>query len=613
MESDLAERNQRRIDCYNSSGEEIPAFSVARIVSVDEDGILTIAKPNANSQETVVFTYEAPIPIGAYGLCTIDLPAEAVYDSGDGTPALGEAWGAEASSWKLNKTRTGFTVLGIPDSTVERVLVQRASAASASVGPGTANYLTIFATSTTLGDAYAFQSGNVTVIPNQFAWGRTKLIPTVDQNDYSVGNYTEVQIDASDSIDITGLASGYAGRVLWLHNIDGAFTITLKHQSGSSSAANRILTSSGQDYILEPGCDVWLYYDDTESRWRVADAPLPVHLGGTGLRTVATGGLLSGDGTSDLVVISPGADGTYLKGTSGSTAPTFGTIDLADLGTGTPDGTKALHGDGTWKAADHAQLTNLAWTSSGHTGTADRFPHFSGAGAAEYVAETGSGNVVRATSPTVTTPVIAEVRGGTGSGETLTLVGTTHATKGGVRLGDGEHLRFQEISAPGTPATGYVILYAKSDGSLYSKDDAGTETVVTGGGSSTAASQAEMEAASSTAVYASPGRTQYHPGVCKGWVRFNSSATIAASHNVSSITDSGLGSFTVVWDTDFSSGNYCVLGTSEDASGVEAVVVMRSDSTPAAGSVAIYVVDLLGTQVLYDASLISVAAFGDQA
>lgn len=39
-----------------------------------------------------------------------------------------------------------------------------------------------------------------------------------------------------------------------------------------------------------------------------------------------------------------------------------------------------------------------------------------------------------------------------------------------------------EISAPSTPASGKVVFYAKSDGLLYSKDDAGTETVVTGGG-----------------------------------------------------------------------------------------------------------------------------------
>jgi len=42
----------------------------------------------------------------------------------------------------------------------------------------------------------------------------------------------------------------------------------------------------------------------------------------------------------------------------------------------------------------------------------------------------------------------------------------------------GQHL-LPEGAAPSTPAAGYVAVYAKTDGLLYSKDDAGVETVVT--------------------------------------------------------------------------------------------------------------------------------------
>lgn len=38
-----------------------------------------------------------------------------------------------------------------------------------------------------------------------------------------------------------------------------------------------------------------------------------------------------------------------------------------------------------------------------------------------------------------------------------------------------------EQAAPATPATGRVALYAKADGLVYSKDDAGVETLVSGG------------------------------------------------------------------------------------------------------------------------------------
>lgn len=47
------------------------------------------------------------------------------------------------------------------------------------------------------------------------------------------------------------------------------------------------------------------------------------------------------------------------------------------------------------------------------------------------------------------------------------------------------HLEFAEGAAPGTPASGIVRIYAKTDGKLYQKDDAGTETDLAGGGGST--------------------------------------------------------------------------------------------------------------------------------
>lgn len=43
------------------------------------------------------------------------------------------------------------------------------------------------------------------------------------------------------------------------------------------------------------------------------------------------------------------------------------------------------------------------------------------------------------------------------------------------------HLEFGEAAAPGTPASAVVRIYAKSDGLMYSKDDAGAETLMSGG------------------------------------------------------------------------------------------------------------------------------------
>lgn len=77
------------------------------------------------------------------------------------------------------------------------------------------------------------------------------------------------------------------------------------------------------------------------------------------------------------------------------------------------------------------------------------------------------------------------------------------------------------------------------------------------GGGAAAASQATMEAALSVTEFSSPGRQHFHPSAAKAWVRFNSAAGVAASYNITSITDSGVGDWSVNIATDFSSASYC--------------------------------------------------------
>lgn len=58
-------------------------------------------------------------------------------------------------------------------------------------------------------------------------------------------------------------------------------------------------------------------------------------------------------------------------------------------------GTKGFHalGGGGGGTTDHAALTNLAWTSSAHTGTASRLAAFDGSGAAAYTPIGATGGV----------------------------------------------------------------------------------------------------------------------------------------------------------------------------------------------------------------------------
>jgi len=76
------------------------------------------------------------------------------------------------------------------------------------------------------------------------------------------------------------------------------------------------------------------------------------------------------------------------------------------------------------------------------------------------------------------------------------------------------------------------------------------------------ATQAEMEAGSVLTSFVTPGRTQHHPGVVKASVRIAADGTIVSDdYNVASITDTGTGDRTIVWDVDFDNANYTVVSS----------------------------------------------------
>ena len=127
------------------------------------------------------------------------------------------------------------------------------------------------------------------------------------------------------------------------------------------------------------------------------------------------------------------------------------------------------------------------------------------------------------------------------------------------------------------------------------------------------ASQAQMEAATSNAVFATPGRMQNHPGVAKAWVDFTGTGTVTinASHNVSSITDNGTGDYTINFTTAFSAASYSIVtGVRYDTSSGDNVMsyvgVKNAGTNINVGSVRVAAVN--GT----DVDRFFAACFGDQ-
>jgi hypothetical protein len=88
-----------------------------------------------------------------------------------------------------------------------------------------------------------------------------------DVNDYDLGARGQKRLSSDADRAITGILAGTAWTVYELWNV-GSFNITLKHQSGSSTAANRIICGGAADIVLAPNDGARARYDATTTRWR---------------------------------------------------------------------------------------------------------------------------------------------------------------------------------------------------------------------------------------------------------------------------------------------------------------------------------------------------------
>lgn len=163
-------------------------------------------------------------------------------------------------------------------------------------------------------------------------------------------------------------------------------------------------------------------------------------------------------------------------------------------------------------------------------------------------------------------------------------------------------------------------LTTPTDGNVVSYNATNDEFELAAGSGFTAASQAQMEAATDNTVGATPANTQYHPGVAKCWVNVDvddaGGSDINESYNITSITDNSTGNFTVTIATDFSTANYAWAGMVHTANAQSNESVSRApqiehSSTPAVGSFIVVCAasDGVGPD---DVNSCSIVCFGDQ-
>ncbi len=172
---------------------------------------------------------------------------------------------------------------------------------------------------------------------------------------------------------------------------------------------------------------------------------------------------------------------------------------------------------------------------------------------------------IQAGSLTITLPAL-----GATAGRTFTFRASTF---GFTLAGNGaDQIRTNAASA-GTlaVAAGEYITVAENGASGWYVVARGLDTV-------SAATQAQMEAASSNAVAATPGNIKWHPGVSKAWIKCDAAGNINASMNVSSIVDNGSGDVTVNLTTAFSSTNYSISPGSLSSGASRPVVVIAQNT-----------------------------------
>lgn len=168
----------------------------------------------------------------------------------------------------------------------------------------------------------------------------------------------------------------------------------------------------------------------------------------------------------------------------------------------------------------------------------------------------------------------------TATGDFVDVTGTTTITAVTLADGDTRTVRFTgaltlthgaSLVLPGaanitTVAGDYVTFRGYAAGVvralLYTRTASGSLP------GAVAASQAQQEAASDLTVVVTPGRQKFHPSAVKAAVFWNSDGTYGANYNVSSVTDNGVGVFTLNFTVAFSSSIYVIVAITSDTTPV---------------------------------------------
>ncbi len=172
----------------------------------------------------------------------------------------------------------------------------------------------------------------------------TALTWNTDKTDYDQSiNKVLWLLNVTGAVNLTGIIPrttvvGYSQQLTLVNITTSTNSITVKNDA-TSSAANRIYTPGGVDYVVPPGMTLILQYDPTADtsvgRWRVVAPMGNVSSGGTGVTSLtAYAPIFGGTGsTSGVQQTALGTAGWVLTSNGGGAVATFQAPGAASLTT----------------------------------------------------------------------------------------------------------------------------------------------------------------------------------------------------------------------------------------------------------------------------------------